>query len=76
MKAEMCPQGLGGVGQAHSHTWGGEGGDFLSRVYVCVYVFFLLSLAHLCVFLGLVCPRVCSIFMELTRSKKLEVESL
>jgi len=76
MKAEMCPQGLGGVGRAHSHTWGDGGGNFVSRVYVCVHVFFLLSLAHLCVFFGLVCPRVCSIFTELTRSKKLEVESL
>ena len=72
----MCSQILGGVGRAHSHTWGGVGGYFVSRVYMCVHALLLFSLVHLCVFFGLVCPRVCSIrvFTELTRSKKLEVE--
>jgi len=75
MRAEMCLQGLGGVGRAHSHTWGGGGGYFVSRVYMCVHALLLFSLVHLCVFFGLDCPRVCSIFTELTRSKKFEVES-
>ena len=41
-----------------------------------VHALLLLSLTHLCVFLGLVCLRICSICMELTRRQKLEVESL